>query len=259
MAVLTLLLGCATSLTAADRHAPTLDLVGTWELVRVDGLKPRDVPPGDYFPKLIVELGEGGRMKYWTVGEQGKPSEGTYSIRKGKFDGWLGLSNDLDTPRPLTVPSDGWMELSYPDGFVATFHRIASPQDVHSGCAFFTVAGYDYDAQQVARLKEATFHFRPEPVPPRLIGKWQAVRGSADQGSVELDLTLRADSAHLVVRSIDPPTGTLLDAEGSLEVSGEYLRSSALACGAIHHLSLDGGVLELVNSAEPPIRLGPVQ
>lgn len=235
------------------------DLAGTWELVRVDGVKPQDVPPGNYYPKLIVELDGAGRSRHWYVGENGQPTEGTYSVRHGKFSGWLSLSNDFETPRPLTVPADGWMELAYPDGFVATFHRIASVEDVESGCAFFTVVGSDYDAEQVARLKEATFHFKPEPVPQRLIGRWKAVRGAADQGSVELDLTLGAESAHLVVRSLDPPTGTILDAEGSLEVSGDYLRSSALACGAVHHVSLEGGVLELVNSDEPPIRLGPAK
>jgi len=254
-AALTCLLCCVSPAFAAEPPG----LTGTWELVRVDGLKPQDVPPGGYFPKLVVELGDSGRLRYWFVGQEDQARERTYSIRDGKFSGWLSLSNDLDTPRTLDVPADGWMELSYPEGFVATFHRISSLDEIESGCAFFTVAGYDYDADQVARLKEATFHFQPEAVPQDLIGRWSAVRGSADQGSVELDLTLGADSAHLVVRSLDPPGGILLDAQGSLEVSGPHLRSSALACGAVHHYSLAGGVLEMVNSAEPPIRLGPAR
>lgn len=239
------------------------DIQGTWELVRVDGLRPADVPPGGYYPKLIVKLGEDGESKYWFTGEEDQPSNGTFSIEDGKLCGWLSLSNDLDTPRPLELPAEGWMELTYPEGFVATFRRVSPDEEIEPGCAFFTVVGYDYDAEQVARLKEAMFHFQPEPVPAELIGRWTAQQGNPQMRSVEFDLTIRDDRAHLIVRSLDSDLGSadgiIVDTEGPLEVSGEFLRSSALACGSVHHFSLDDGILEMSNSAEPAFRLGPVE
>jgi len=49
------------------------------------------------------------------------------------------------------------MELSYPDGFVATFWRVSPGEDIDRSRAFYTVVGYDYDAEQGSRAKEATF------------------------------------------------------------------------------------------------------
>jgi len=146
--------------------------------------------------------------------------------------------------------------LTFPEGFVATFRRLPDDAVFEPGCVFFTVVGHDYDPDQVARYKRAMFQFQPEPVPDELRGVWRAQMGRAEEGSVEIELTIDESAARFLVRSLEPPRDVLLDLEAPIEVSGDFLRSRTLACGAVHHFSLTDGVLQLTVSDEPPLRLG---
>lgn len=231
------------------------ELLGTWELERIDGVEPADAPPSGY-QNLVVRFSADGRMRFWYPGDESGASEGPYAVADGQLHGWMGLSNDLDTPRRVETPAEGWLEISFPDGFVATFRKADADRDLTPHCVFFTVVGRDYDAEQVRRFKEAMFRFRPQPVPPELLGAWQAQMGQAGYGSVDLRIEIDASAARFVLRSLEPAEEVLSDDREPLEVSGSFLRSRALSCGAVQRYAVVNGVLELTASAERPLRLG---
>ncbi len=231
------------------------DLVGTWELERVDGVAPADAPPAGY-RNLVVQFSADGRLRYGYPGDASGAATGPYSLRNGELHGSMGLSNDLDSPRKVETPAKGWLELTFPDGFVATFRKADESREITPHCVFFTVAGRDYDPDQVRRFKDGMFHFRPEPVPSELQGVWQAQMGQSGEGAVALRLEIDSASARFVLRSVEPVEETLLDDKEPLEVSGDLLRSRALSCGAVQQFSVVNGVLELRANTERPLRLG---
>lgn len=230
-------------------------VVGTWELERVDGVQPADLPPWGY-PRVVVDFSPNGRLEARWPGEASEPKASQYEVGEDWLVGWMGLSNDFETPRRLAFPATGWMELTFPEGFVATFRATDGTAKRAGDCAFFTVMGHDYDPEQVALHKRAMFDFQSGAVPPELHGAWRAQMGQADEGAVEIDLTLSEREASFEVRSLDTPRQVLVDATGWAETSGGFLRTPAMACGAVQHYTLSNGVLQLTTSAEPPLRLG---
>jgi len=216
------------------------------------------VPPSGY-GNLIVNFSKDGQLKAWFPGQTADATEGEYSTRDGELRGWMGLSNDFHTPRPIGFPADGWLELGFPDGFVATFRRVAQAEPIEPGCAFFTVKGHDFDAEQVARSKRALFAFQPEAIPAVLQGTWRAQTGHPYEGSMEVELAIDHGMARFTVRSLDAPGEVILDRTAPIEVAGDFLRTQAIACGGLHSYSVNDGVLELTASDEPPLRMGRVK
>jgi hypothetical protein len=147
-------------------------LVGTWEMVRVDGVEPRDIPPWRFL-NMLVEFGADGVVERWTPGEKGDARGGRYvwSETDSTLVGWIGLSNDVETPRAIRFDGGDWLEITLPEGYVATFERIdTAPTEAR--CIFFTIVGQNHDPEFVRDVKKRLFAFRPEVAPAGLAGTW---------------------------------------------------------------------------------------
>ncbi|MBW3566216.1 MAG: hypothetical protein KY459_16025 [Acidobacteria bacterium] len=231
-------------LQAMPAAATEASIVGTWELVQVDGVHPRDVPPWGY-RNLIVDFGSNGLARFWFVGEESQKGASPYAINDGAFRGWLGLSNDPETPRPIRFFDSDWFEIRLPEGFVAAFRRVEEVSRIPDRCVYFTVAGETFDAAAAARSRRIRRELRPGDIPPALIGSWTADVENETEGSWRLVLVISGDSITLSVSSLDYPEIPVNETTAAVATSSEYLWSDALACGAPHAYRFSGESLVL--------------
>lgn len=219
-------------------------IVGTWELVRADGVPRRDIPPGG-FPNFLVEFNDEGGVRSGLPGQLDSEDFRSYSIENGQLNAWLRLSNDQDTPREFSFLAESWLEIDLPttDGFVALFRRVEDTSGVRPKCAAFTIAG-EVEPQVVQEEKQALMAFVPGQVPPSLRSRWTATLG--DEGEERrLELTLGVDSARLTIQAMAFPELPPSTVEGAARASEEYLRTDVLSCGALMNFAVEGDTLTL--------------
>lgn len=218
-------------------------IVGTWEMVRADGVSPRDIPPWG-FANLVVEFDADGQVRRWLPGEEddSRSASYEYSAAESTLVGWIGLSNDVDSPRRVRFEHDDWLEITLPEGFTATFRRVDRTPD-EARCIFFTIEGQNHDPEQVRRIKTQLVRFRPGPTPPGLDGTWTHVLSDDEEGTWESTLRIRDGVATMTVRSLDDPDMPAQERGGPLEVAGNLLRTPALYCGALTSFELTAETL----------------
>jgi hypothetical protein len=241
--------------TGAETGGPTeSDLWGVWELVRVDKVKRHDIPPYGYF-NILIEFSKGGTVTHWLPGRESAAQENPYSVSNGNLVGWLGLSNDFDTPRPITVFAKEWLEINLPDGFTATFRRVSDGREVPStpSCVFFTIDDAEYDQAYVSKIKSIMMTFAPSEVPDSLIGTWTVQSPPEAEYHTLVVLTISDSTASFVRTSLDFPDIGAEEQKGLLIVDGEYLISPAVFCGGVTRFSVDKATLSLAPDGENTI------
>lgn len=224
-------------------------ILGSWELTRVDNLRPRDIPPYG-FRNVVLVFEADGTFQNWTPG-YAEPETSPYEIDGDRFTGWFGFSNDRHTPRKISFPNANRIELEFPDGAVASFRRIDDATDlldeIDSDCVPFTARRVDYDPEFVASVKKKQDGWNDaSAIPEQLLGDWVTVLGEEGEDQLFVELVLGEDRRAKMTRyflgddDISPEVS-----EGPFFVDGGWLSTPALSCGAAVRFELAGQELRM--------------
>ena len=171
---------------SAVAQSPDKSIVGAWELVRYDNIKPRDTPPAG-LTNTIYLFYANGKSKYFAPGQEDRIVYGRgntpykeyipYRIENDTFWGWFGLTNDLEGPKSITFIGADEFEITFKDKSVALFRRLGDDPEHYPITSLvqvpFTIRGINYNK---AFLQEVRAGLKdPDAGPqmkPQIIGKW---------------------------------------------------------------------------------------
>lgn len=236
-----LVLSLVSSSLAAAQAPEESPLLGRWEMVRVDDVHPRDIPPYG-FANLLVEFKPDGTVESWLPGRKEEAEPEPYSLEGSKLTAWLGLSNDLESPRPIKFHGTEWFEITIPEGSTSIFKRSEDPT-VDIRCIYFTTVGGGLDSSEISESKERLFRFRPGKIPSGLVGTWKSEISDESEGDYEITLQIAEGSATTTVRSLEFPDIPPNVLKGPIQVSDGYLQTPAIFCGALSSFTLTEATL----------------
>jgi hypothetical protein len=210
------------------------DLVGVWELSRLDNVPPADTPPyGAY--NVLVAFGRDGSLRLMTSLED-EPAAGKYELSGDAFKGWLGLTNDRAGRARFAWATSDRFELTYPDELMASFRRVSTeptlPRAPEFRCVPVTIRGANYDASHVALAKRLLDQAATADRPKQLFGAWMATRAEgSSRFSVRLVLGTDGILKMCAVDASAPADQPGRFAKAPYSVREGHIVSHVLACG----------------------------
>jgi hypothetical protein len=235
-------------------------LVGVWELQRFDNLAPMDSPGPGEMPNILFKFFNDHELVYFLPGQPEKlvdtrgnlPFKGRipYALSGNRFQGFLGLTNDLSGSAEVEFHGADEVDIRYPDGSIAVLGRLSAEPSRHDTpalrCVPQTIRGKGYDAAAVRTMRdELRGQGRNTDLESRLVGRWRGIPDDPAQDVVWLEfgkdggLRTAASSPASTHRQ---PRGN----EGTFVAKGSYLLTSR-TCFAPWKVRLDGDVLQVAN------------
>lgn len=231
-------------------------IVGAWELERYDNINPADEPPAGLVNLTYLFFSD-GKSKHFVPGNEDKIVYGRnnntpykefipFKIEEKKFWGWLGLTNDLYSPRTIRFPTNDEFEINFHDGSIACFKRISdSPNKYPKNkirSVIYTIRGINYnktfiqETRDILRIPNLNSKFSS-----KILGKWLLI-DKAENIKMVLEFTENFD----FIRTIELLENTL-DFEpeiikGTYRLHGNLLIASTFS-GAPSVINIQDGKL----------------
>lgn len=161
-------------------------IVGAWELERYDNIKPVNQPPAGLINITYLFFDE-GKSKHFVPGKEDKITYGRnntpykeyipFKIEGNKFTGWLGLTNDLHTPKTINFLSNDEFEIIFSDESIALFKRTSNkPNNYPKNDIIsvpYTMRGVNYNKKFIQETREALkLTNSKSKFDSKIIGRW---------------------------------------------------------------------------------------